>query len=426
MSSFVKNQSCHIAAWLLIAWPVSIWGQVRLGSPFMINAAGIPTPFSSSFYFGSLPIQKAAGHNFVQDGFSSVQFKMVYGAWISPEKLSFPDRATLEHPITHLTLNKENKRFVSSGVLQTVDAAPDVFSLHSQNGSKKNWQFVGGMTRGRKAENLLTKDLAAKYGTVHALAAPTNPVTDDEKDTFDWTYCRGYTSPELYEYTLDGGTLYQPVTAKPQPVGNTAYPAGQVGVRVRASATNDQSATLFNEVAFLVASENLLPYSDFGFGFPFYLYNCSHESAKNIPSPVKDPGTYYKSSANGAQTEIRVFQYPNRNGEAFTYSMYIKPVTIDSVILKVYGSAGGPMSEVTLQLSKRKVVSNSNASGSVDIVSNNSNGWYRVSFTYVSSTNTSGILRILFPETASNQQKTFYLAGAQLNRGTTSGIFVAK
>jgi hypothetical protein len=105
--------------------------------------------------------------------------------------------------------------------------------------------------------------------------------------------------------------------------------------------------------------------------------------------------------------------------------MYVKPVTIDTLTLKVHSSVGGPMSEITFKLSTRAVVSYLNGNGSITAVDGQS-GWYRVAFTYVSSTNTSGILRILFPETTSNLQSVFYLAGAQLNRGVTSGTFVAK
>lgn len=65
-------------------------------------------------------------------------------------------------------------------------------------------------------------------------AAPTNPVVDDEANTFGWTYVHGYTKAEHYEYSVNNGSSWKICTSNPQPVGNYNYAAGTVQVRVRA------------------------------------------------------------------------------------------------------------------------------------------------------------------------------------------------
>ncbi|WP_236860144.1 6-bladed beta-propeller [Candidatus Formimonas warabiya] len=64
-------------------------------------------------------------------------------------------------------------------------------------------------------------------------AAPTNPVADDDSDTFGWTYTPGYETLADYEYSVNGGLTWNDCTANPQPVGNDHYAAGTVQVRVK-------------------------------------------------------------------------------------------------------------------------------------------------------------------------------------------------
>ncbi|GIO14071.1 hypothetical protein J19TS2_36260 [Cohnella xylanilytica] len=66
-------------------------------------------------------------------------------------------------------------------------------------------------------------------------AAPTDPSVDDGHNAFGWTNVPGYSDLADYEYSLDGGANWQPVTANPQPVGDAGYAAGQVMVRVKAN-----------------------------------------------------------------------------------------------------------------------------------------------------------------------------------------------
>ncbi|MBD2848494.1 metallophosphoesterase [Paenibacillus sp. IB182496] len=66
-------------------------------------------------------------------------------------------------------------------------------------------------------------------------AAPTAAVVHDGFNTLGWTAVPGYAAPSAYEYSVDGGASWQPVTAHPQPVGDGEYPAGEVQVRVQAA-----------------------------------------------------------------------------------------------------------------------------------------------------------------------------------------------
>lgn len=81
--------------------------------------------------------------------------------------------------------------------------------------------------------------------------APTNAVVDDVNNTFNFTYAVGYAdSIAEYEFTLDGGSTYNTASQKPIQVGNVNKAIGQVGVRVKAAAGRDSSATLFNQSAY--------------------------------------------------------------------------------------------------------------------------------------------------------------------------------
>lgn len=80
--------------------------------------------------------------------------------------------------------------------------------------------------------------------------APTSGVTNDTTNTFDWTNNPDFTALSDYEYTLNGGTSYTTVTAKPIVVGDVTKAAGQVGVRVKAVGGEHVSETLFDTVGF--------------------------------------------------------------------------------------------------------------------------------------------------------------------------------
>jgi hypothetical protein len=140
-------------------------------------------------------------------------------------------------------------------------------------------------TGGNPASNTLFNAVAfSATGTTPA--APTVPVTDDSADTFNWTNNPLFTAPSDYEFTLDGGTTFSPVTVKPVVVGNLAKTAGQVGVRVKAVGINPPSATLFNTVAFTVSTNWTIGSA------PWYSIADPHELVAGGPSYGIISGTF--------------------------------------------------------------------------------------------------------------------------------------
>lgn len=77
-------------------------------------------------------------------------------------------------------------------------------------------------------------------------ATPTAGIVDDTANTFNWTYSTNYTSNADYEYTINGGSGYTQVTAKPISIGDVALAINKVGVRVKAASGRNVSGTLFN------------------------------------------------------------------------------------------------------------------------------------------------------------------------------------
>lgn len=83
-----------------------------------------------------------------------------------------------------------------------------------------------------------------------ATPAPTTPVTDDTANTFDFTYATGYSSNSDYEQTLNSGSTYTALSAKPIAALTGVHAIGSVGVRVKSLGARPASATLYNAVAF--------------------------------------------------------------------------------------------------------------------------------------------------------------------------------
>jgi hypothetical protein len=148
-------------------------------------------------------------------------------------------------------------------------------------------------------EYILTVDLSV-INLSHTPAtpdAPTNGVVDDTADTFDWTNNPLFTSVSDYEYTLNAGSSYSALLAKPLVVGDVNEAIGQVGIRVKAIGINNPSATLYNASAF-----NAVPsagtWADAADGFTIndqdLTLTASPESAK-----------YSKFLANGDDGYIR-------------------------------------------------------------------------------------------------------------------------
>ncbi|MDH5920441.1 DUF1566 domain-containing protein [Vibrio splendidus] len=64
--------------------------------------------------------------------------------------------------------------------------------------------------------------------------APTSPIVDDAENTFAWTDVEGFTGSNFYEYSLDRGITFTPVTSNPQAIPDEAFAKGQICVRVKA------------------------------------------------------------------------------------------------------------------------------------------------------------------------------------------------
>lgn len=76
--------------------------------------------------------------------------------------------------------------------------------------------------------------------------APRNGVVDDENDTFDFTFAKGYTNIEDYEYSTDAGVIWRDCIEKPINVGNEAHTTGSVRVRVKETANHTEGMQLTN------------------------------------------------------------------------------------------------------------------------------------------------------------------------------------
>ena len=96
-------------------------------------------------------------------------------------------------------------------------------------------------TNGRPAGAALSSKLAYTL-TPGAPAAPSEPLQDDESNTFGWTNVPEYTKTSDYEYSLDGGVTWTTVTSNPQSIPNGNFEAGKIKVRVKADSTNGRAA----------------------------------------------------------------------------------------------------------------------------------------------------------------------------------------
>lgn len=82
--------------------------------------------------------------------------------------------------------------------------------------------------------------------------APTLPVINDADNILNWTNVDGYPNAEQYEYSLDSGISYRPVTSKPQAIPDEAFKVGQVCVRIKASDDDAVGENLCSDKVFTV------------------------------------------------------------------------------------------------------------------------------------------------------------------------------
>jgi hypothetical protein len=66
-------------------------------------------------------------------------------------------------------------------------------------------------------------------------AEPTNLITEDGANTFDWDFVPGFTELSDYHYSTDGGAYWTAVNSKPMNIANMNVSAGNLKLRVRAT-----------------------------------------------------------------------------------------------------------------------------------------------------------------------------------------------
>jgi|GEM_PF-2908487 len=83
------------------------------------------------------------------------------------------------------------------------------------------------------------------------VAAPSQGLVNDSQNTFSWAGVTDFDQPSDYQYSLDGGSSWQPVTDNLLiEVGNIDLAAGKVQVRVIKQASHDAGGILSNDIAF--------------------------------------------------------------------------------------------------------------------------------------------------------------------------------
>ncbi|TFH93238.1 DUF1566 domain-containing protein [Vibrio ouci] len=90
--------------------------------------------------------------------------------------------------------------------------------------------------------SVLVSDKA--YTDTLVAPAPTALNLNDANNELDWTWATGFSSFQDYEYSVDSGNHWKPVTVKPQYVGDIAVAAGELKLRVKADGAQGRPAGL--------------------------------------------------------------------------------------------------------------------------------------------------------------------------------------
>nr|WP_216603092.1 DUF1566 domain-containing protein [Vibrio coralliilyticus] len=85
---------------------------------------------------------------------------------------------------------------------------------------------------------------AQAYTKTNVPAAPSALVINDATNFFDWQNASGFENISDYEFTLDGGSTWQPALNKPQNVADIAVPIGDLKLRVKADESSGRPAGL--------------------------------------------------------------------------------------------------------------------------------------------------------------------------------------
>lgn len=90
--------------------------------------------------------------------------------------------------------------------------------------------------------------------TPSAPDAPTQPISDDDKNTFDWTFVSGFDSKDDYEIQIESSGSWESVTSKPYQLEEKNYSIGSIVVRVKENVLTGRPAgiQLTNDKPFTV------------------------------------------------------------------------------------------------------------------------------------------------------------------------------
>lgn len=117
-------------------------------------------------------------------------------------------------------------------------------------------------------------------------SAPTNLITDDGANTFNWDFVPGLTEASDYEYSTDGGIYWTTVNSKPMSIANMNVSAGNFKLRAKASSNRFRGLEAASTLAF---TTGILKLEEIGVQmFPnpatdiLYLENLPEESTVSI------------------------------------------------------------------------------------------------------------------------------------------------
>ncbi|CAH6974277.1 conserved hypothetical protein [Vibrio chagasii] len=209
-------------------------------SPVTSNPQAVP---DEMFAKGHVCVRVKAGTDPQHDPGETLCSDKPYS--VTPDKPSAPTS-----PITHDGLDTFDWTFVT-GFSEAADYEINVLNTGWATVTQKPYQLNDQAyaidsiqvrvkrdpITGRPSGSELTNDAAF---TVRPSApnAPTGLVVNDTDNTLDWTYFGEFTQPEHFEITLDSGSTWTKVTAKPVVIGNVDKSIGEVQLRVAQNPTN--------------------------------------------------------------------------------------------------------------------------------------------------------------------------------------------
>ncbi len=157
--------------------------------------------------------------------------------------------------------------------------------------------------------------------------APTAPITDDDNDTFDWTFVPGFSSNNDYEIQIDSSGHWLSVTHKPYQLGKEDYAMGSIIVRVKEDFQTGRPVgdELYNDVQFTAApptpraptglvvndTDNTLDWTYFDeFTQPGY-FEVTFDSGTTWATVTEKPITIGNIAKKAGEVQVRVRENPD-------------------------------------------------------------------------------------------------------------------